>query len=200
MNTYLNLWIQNLLTSKFHHVSCNGTLSELIEINIGAPQGCVLSAVLFTIYTADCRSLSDKHVVIIYADDTVILGLISNDDDVNTYVQETNHFVNWCDDNFLNLNVKKTKEMFVDYSKTPSVFAPVNIKGENVEVVQEYKYLGNIIDDKLKGDLNVSQIHKKCNQRLYFLRKLKNVKVDCTILTLFYHPVCVIFLYFIMVW
>ncbi len=119
----------------------------------------------------------------------MILGLISNDDHVNTYVQETNHFVDWCDMNFLNLNVKKTKEMFIDYSKSPCNFAPVNIKGENVEVVQEYKYLGNIIDHKLKGDLNVSQIHKKCNQRLYFLRKLKNVKVDCTILTLFYKSI-----------
>ena len=56
----------------------------------------------------------------------------------------------------------------------------------HVEVVKEYKYLENVIDHKLKGDMNVSQIHKKCNQLLYFLRKLKNVKVDHTILTLFY--------------
>ena len=90
------------------------------------------------------------------------------------------------DKNFLNLNVKKTKKMIVDYSKSPNEFMPANIKGDNVEVVKEYKYLGNVIDHKLKGDLNVSQIHKKCNQRLYFLRKLKNVKVDRTILTLFY--------------
>ena len=92
--------------------------------------------------------------------------------------------------------------MIVDYSKSPNEFMPVKIKGDNVEVVKEYKYLGNVIDHKLKGDLNVSQIPKKCNQRLYFLRKLKNVKVDRTILTLFYtsyYSVCVIFLYFIMV-
>ena len=76
--------------------------------------------------------------------------------------------------------------MIVDYSKSPNEFMPVNIKGDNVEVVKEYKYLGNVIDHKLKGDLNVSQIHKKCNQQLYFLRKLKNVKADRTILTLFY--------------
>ena len=63
---------------------------------------------------------------------------------------------------------------------------PVNIKGGHVELVEEYKYLGNVIDHKLKANLNVSQINKKCNQQLYFLRKLKNVKVDRTILTLFY--------------
>ena len=78
---------------------------------------------------------------------------------------------------------------------------PVNIKGDNVEVVKEYKYHGNVIDHKLKGNLNVSQIHQKCNQRLYFLRKLKNVKVDRTILTLFHTEALfsLCYLYFIMV-
>ena len=65
----------------------------------------------------------------------------------------------------------------------------MNIKGDNVELVEEYKYLGNIIDHKLEGNLNVSRIHKKCNQRLYFLRKLKAVKVDRAILTLFYRSI-----------
>ena len=53
--------------------------------------------------------------------------------------------------------------MIVDYSKSPNKFMPVNIKDDSVEVVKEYKYLENVIDHKLKGDLNVSQIRKKCN-------------------------------------
>ena len=92
--------------------------------------------------------------------------------------------------------------MIVDYSKSPNEFMPVNIKGDNVEVVKEYKYLGNVIDHKLKGDLNVSQIHKKCNQRLYFLRKLKKRESGSYYPDFVLHKhysVCVIFLYFIMV-
>ena len=75
--------------------------------------------------------------------------------------------------------------MIIDYSRSPAQFPPVDIKGANVEVVSEYKYLGNTIDHKLKGNLYVSQIYNKCNQRLYSLRKLKNVKVDPIVLTLF---------------
>ena len=37
--------------------------------------------------------------------------------------------------------------------------------GDNVDAVWEYKDLGNI-DHKLKRNRNVSQIYKKCNQRL----------------------------------
>ena len=179
------VWIQSSLSNRLQYVNFNGTLSDVIEINTGAPQGCVLSAVLFIIYASDCRSLY-KHVIAKYADDTVIKGLVSNEEDVSTYIHAINHFVDWCDNSFLNLNVKKTTEMIVDYSKSPNELMPVNIKGDNVEVLKEYKYLGNVIDHKLKGNLYVSQIHKKCDQRLYVLRKLKNVKVDRTILTLFH--------------
>ena len=62
--------------------------------------------------------------------------------------------------------------------------------------MEEYKYLGNIINNKLKFNLNVSQIHAKCNQRLYFLRKLKNAKVEPTTLTLFYKSIIQSVLFF----
>ncbi len=188
VNSHLILWIKSFLTNRKQYVIFNGNKSDVIEINTGAPQGCVLSAVLFIVYTADCRSLSN-HVIVKYADDTVIVGLISNKDDENDYVSEVDRFVNWCDQNFLNLNVKKTKEMIVNFSKSPQATDPIEIKGSNVDTVDEYKYLGNIIDSKLKGNLNVSRMYKKCNQRLYFLRKLKNVNVDSTILTLFYKSI-----------
>ena len=49
-----------------------------------------------------------------------------------------------------------------------------------------YKYLGMIIDDQLKGDANTDMVYKKCNQRLHFARVLRNMRVDTTILNLFY--------------
>ena len=84
VNAKLIVWIQSFLSNRLQYVNFNGTLSDVIEINTGAPQGCVLSAVLFIIYTSDCRSLS-KHVIVKYADDTVITGLVSNEEDVTTY-------------------------------------------------------------------------------------------------------------------
>ena len=56
-------------------------------------------------------------------------------------------------------------------------------------LILSYRYLGNIIDSKLRGNLNVSRMYKKCHQRLYVLRKLKKVNVDSTILTLFYKSI-----------
>ena len=55
-----------------------------------------------------------------------------------------------------------------------------------VEVVDEYKYLGTTIDNKLKWDRHCNVTYKKCQQRLYWLRKLRSFNIDNTILSMFY--------------
>ena len=56
-----------------------------------------------------------------------------------------------------------------------------------VEIVIKYKYLGNVIDNQLNGNENVNTIVKKANKRMYFLRKLKSMKMNGTVLTMFYN-------------
>ena len=192
INSNIVLWIRSFLTDRFQYVRFKGEVSHTILINTGAPQGCVLSALLFTLYTHECKSSSDMCVTLKYADDTVIIGLLHKDrdtSDTSSYFDEIGRFHRWCDCNFLNLNVKKTKEMVFDFSKSPHVCPPVIINDEVVEVVNEYKYLGTIIDDKLTGETNVARICKKANQRMYFLRKLRDINMDKTIMNLFYKSI-----------
>ena len=58
--------------------------------------------------------------------------------------------------------------------------------GQNIEIVHSYKYLRTIIDDKLSWDENTTNLYKKGQQRLYFLRKLNALHVDRNILSLFH--------------
>ncbi len=52
-----------------------------------------------------------------FADDTTVVGLISNRDETN-YRSEVSRLAGWCSDNNLSLNVEKTKEIVVDFSMT----------------------------------------------------------------------------------
>ena len=58
-----------------------------------------------------------------------------------------------------------------------------------VEIVNEYKYLGTIIDNQLNWSSNIRQLYSKCQQRLYFLRKLNEFHIDHTIMHMFYTSV-----------
>lgn len=192
VNSNIILWIKSFLTNRKQYVQFKDSCSSMLVTNTGAPQGCVLSALLFTLYTSDCQNFSDKCTVIKYADDTVIVGLIDRNVDIcdtNCYFDAIVNFKSWCDQNFLNLNVKKTKEMVIDFSRKSQSYTPVTIDDENVEVVTEYKYLGFTIDDKLTGSSHVKKMYKKANQRMFFLRKLKRISVDNLILELFYKSI-----------
>ena len=74
-------------------------------------------------------------------------------------------FVNWCDRSFLLLNTSKTKDMVIDFRrKQPGSPPPTYIKGSSIEVVDHYKYLGTVIDNKLKFDINTDAICRKGQQ------------------------------------
>ena len=69
--------------------------------------------------------------------------------------------MNWCDKNYLRLNVSKTKEMCIDFRKNQRCPKPVYIKGEAVEKVDTYKYLGVVFDSKLSWKENINSVLKK---------------------------------------
>ena len=141
--------------------------------------------VLYTLYTNDCRSQNECTKLIKFADDTVILGLIRDSEE--GYINEVQNFADWCKDNHLILNVKKTKEMIIDFRiKKNAEIQPLNINHEVVEIVNRYKYLGFIIDDKLSWHNHIQTVNTKLHQRLFFLRKLKSFSISQDILKLFY--------------
>ena len=80
--------------------------------------------------------------------------------------------------------------MVIDFRKRGTPIPALTINGQPIERVSEYKYLGTVIDDKLKLDKNTSCTTSKLrHQRLYFLRKLNSFGVDNTILELFYRTI-----------
>ena len=143
-----------------------------------------LSPVLFTLYTSECRCDNNTAQLFKYADDTALVCRCVNDDVV--YKQEVTSFVNWCAANYLELNVKKTKEMIVDFRKSPADHVPLYIENDIVECVDQYKYLGTIIDSQFNFNLNADQVYKKGMSRLYFVRQLRKLKIDGKIMELFY--------------
>ncbi|XP_063324368.2 GTPase IMAP family member 8-like [Pelmatolapia mariae] len=148
-----------LLTQK---VRVNNSLSVLRSTSTGSPQGCVLSPLLFILYTDDCRSTQPNCHLVKYADDTVLLSLLSGPSQHHRPTLQ--EFVEWCDSSKLELNVSKTKEMVVTFSRRQRDLAAsvtTTIHGKPVEVVEEYKYLGTIFDNLLRFSANTEEILRR---------------------------------------
>lgn len=68
----------------------------------------------------------------------------------------------------MQLNVVKTKEIVIDFSRNKTPPSPVCIGGINVEIVKSYKYLGVELDNKLEWSTNTEAVYKKGLSQLYF--------------------------------
>ena len=142
-------------------------------IKTGATQGCVSSAVLFIVYTNALSQCSSNCKIIKYADDTVVIGLISNNNE-DEYRQTISDVSDWFSENYLDLNVTKSKEMILDMRKKQNSKTPVTISNSSVAVVFSYRYLGVKIQDNLKWNEHVEAQTKRANKRVYNVRRLRN--------------------------
>ncbi len=76
-NRSLCSWILDFLTGRSQVVRMGNNTSSPLVLNTGAPQGCVLSPLL---YTHDCTATHSSNVIVKFADETTVIGLITDND------------------------------------------------------------------------------------------------------------------------
>lgn len=184
LSTSLCNWILDFLSERPQSARIGDNISSTIRLSTGAPQGYVLSPLLFTLLTHNCTILPSPNQIIKFADNTTVVGLNSSNDE-SAYRDEVQQLAFWCSENNLSLNVDKTKEMIADFRKIRSSHT-LSIQGSTVETVNSIKFLGVHISDDLTWTTNTTSITKKAQQRLHSLRRLKQANLPPPILTMFY--------------
>ncbi len=116
LNGILCMWIKDFLTNRPRTVRVGSHHSSSLSLSTGVPQGCVLSPLLYSLYTLDCTSTHPSNTIIKFADDTTVVGLISNNNET-AYRDGVCKLTEWCKDNNLILNIKKTKELIIDFKR-----------------------------------------------------------------------------------
>ena len=116
-------WILDFLVDHPKSVKLNNLQSSTIVLNSGAPKGCVLSPLLYSLFTNDCFSHHVSVQLIRFACDTTVKGLIKNSDE-SAYHQEKDCLMSWCGRNNLDLNTSKTKEMIMDFRRKKIICRP----------------------------------------------------------------------------
>lgn len=121
----------------------------------------MLSPTLFTHFTHDCIPINNSYFIIKFADDFIVICLIS-DNNKMAYRTEVDHLVRWFKDNDVVLNTSKTKEMIIDFRRTNhKVHLPLYIHGEEGESVKRLKFLRVTMSKQLTWTINTSALVKK---------------------------------------
>ncbi len=196
LNRSLCSWILDFLTGRSQVVRMGNNTSSPLILNTGAPQGCVLSPLLYSLYTHDCTATHSSNVIVKFSDDTTVIGLIT-DNDETAYREEVSTLTKWCQEKHLSLNIDKTKELVVDYRRQSREHTPITIDKTRVERVNSFKFLCvHIIEDLTwsAGHMvcwcvvhgHTDAVLKKAHQPLFFLRRVRKFGTSPSILRSFY--------------
>ncbi|KAF7642860.1 hypothetical protein LDENG_00249390 [Lucifuga dentata] len=142
-------WIIDFLSDRRQHMKLGKHVSDSRTISTGSPQGCILSPLLFSLYTNSCTSSHQSIKLLKFVDNTSLIGLISSGDE-SAYRWEIDHLV--CRQNNIELDALKTV-------KNPVTSPPSLPSDSAVDTVEHFHFLGSIITQDLKW--TISSLNKE---------------------------------------
>ena len=170
-------------------VRVGNEFSEPIECPAGVKQGCKLSPILFALLINEvakqvktiCRGgyqfLPDTEIIrmLLFADDIALLSLTPANLQHAIDVLEVT-----ASQMGLKINIQKTKVMVFRKGGFLGKSERFSLAGTNLEVVNNYNYLGFLMTTKLSTDTALAQYVGKAKSKVYtILRTLKSLgKVD----------------------
>ena len=170
----LNDYIHN----RHQTVIVNGIQSSFLEIVTGSGQGTVLAPTLYIIYTNDIFDIKLHGNLQMYADDCVCTYGANNF--VELYSQMSADAVslyNWFTKNKLTMSISKTQFMIYYQRNTnlSDIFNNIQLTGINIVRVDNYKYLGLIINTALNFNSHIDYIKKKITPYIAILNRCKQI-------------------------
>ena len=154
----IHQWITDFLLGRQQQVLVNGESSDWRDVTSGIPQGSVLGPTLFLLYINDLPD-SVTSEVYLFADDTKIFNIITDNESVDTLQSDLKKLEEWSNKWLLKFHPEKCKHMHI--GKSSDVVVNYQLNDTTIDQVSEEKDIGVIIDNDLSFDTHIS---KKCSK------------------------------------
>jgi hypothetical protein len=155
-------WIREWLRERKQRVVLDGENSEWKEVKSGVPQGSVLGPVLFLIYINDIDE-NIANMTLKFADDIKLIGKVKTLQDIESMKRDVKILVEWSEKWLMPYNIEKCKVMHLGNNNTEVRY---EIKGLNLQVINEETDLGVIVTKNFKWDSQCRKAASKGNQIL----------------------------------
>jgi len=194
--------LESYLRSRRQAVRIGSTISQYKTVEMGIPQGSNLGPLLFLFYINDLPNISNIFKFTLFADDTTLLA---SDSCYNQLIARVNEgmkdIVEWTRINRLTINVDKTVALlFTNRLSAVDLNLSVVIEGKSVSYDSKVKYLGVMLDDKLRFDTQINHICDKLSRSIGVLYKLRPYMPDSVLVSCYYSLIYPYLIYCNVVW
>ena len=194
-------WFSSYLANRMQRVCINSVFSSFKAVTTGVPQGSILGPLLFIIYINDLPSVSNKFHTTLFADDSsLILSHNNHENLILTANLELEKIYKWTLCNRLSLNLDKTVSMLFTYRRTDVSNSPILINNICVPSVSNHKFLGIILDPKLKFDAHVDLVISKASKSVGLFYKTQSYLSQDLLILLYNSLIYPYFLYANAIW
>lgn len=171
--------LKDYLLSRYQRCRTKVGPSSFKSVRCGVPQGSTLGPLLYIIFIKDLVNYVNVPMITLYADDTAFLAGGKDIHAICTMINNAStEFYEWCQHNKLTLDLSKTKAMM--FSNKPNKLHS-KIKNEKeiridhiiLDVVNEFRYLGITLDEKLTYTSHIKMLKQLISCRTYTLKKVR---------------------------
>ncbi|XP_029441564.1 putative L-aspartate dehydrogenase isoform X1 [Rhinatrema bivittatum] len=171
-------WFNSFLLNRSFQVNINNSLSELIPLETGVPQGSALSATLFNIYILPlCQLLSSLSITYYrYADDIQLLIPVTNtiENVLKLAATHLNTITNILNQMNLCLNMDKTECILLERkSQLNEPKNSIQIDNTMIKLSENVNNLGIWLDPELSFKKHIAMKTKEGFYKLSILKRLK---------------------------
>jgi hypothetical protein len=113
-----------------------------------------LGPLLFLFYINDLpKTINDKAIPILFADDTSILITSSNKNDFQLKLTTAFNFINgWLNTNLLSINFNKTHYVQFTIKNKPKTHIKITYHSKQISTISSTRFLGIHINDTINGN------------------------------------------------
>ena len=165
-------WVRSFLINREQGVLVEGKISSHKRVLSGVPQGTVLGPLFFLIYINDISvGLSKGTSIKLFADDSLLFRPIKTPEDSIILQNDLNKLQEWERTWKMEFHPGKCQLIRLTNKIKNQISADYYIHNSKLELTSSAKYLGVVIDNKLRWKEQHSNICKKANNVLSFLRR-----------------------------
>ena len=161
-------------------------ISQCKPVQSGIGQGTILGLRIFIFYINDVIHQVGNLRVNMYADDCLIYTIGNCWENMVPTIQDgLDGFQNWCKNNCLKLNIRKSKSLVIG---TKQKLTGVNLENRfklddlDLQRVDVYNYLGIIFDSQMSLSPLFVHVKKRVSNKIYMLLKVRNnIDTKCAV-------------------
>jgi len=165
--SFLIQWYSSFLSERKSKIKIEAVKSSERSIHAGVPQGTLLGPTTFLLHI---NCLQTQCPATKFVDDTTIWEHCHISGIDSKLQAATEQLTDWCKSNNMTLNTTKTKEMAIYFGRKALAIPRITVNGSEVELVDTFKLLGLVINNRLTWEDHVQYVTKKTAKRLHYLR------------------------------